>query len=151
MRLSASSLVGALMVGGAVLGATACGPIDSVTGGGAKKSACNSIESTLRSLTTVSTPDLSNPTASATANAQKYSDAAAKIRSAGQDAGGDVESAAGAFATDLESTASTLRSLGSGNLSGGTSGLQSLGQMQQHAQDLGKACGFSGTGFRFGS
>ncbi|WP_240489810.1 hypothetical protein [Actinomadura atramentaria] len=147
--MSATTLVGALLVGGAVLGSTACGPLDSVTGG-SKKTACNSIESTLKTLTNVSTPDLSNPSAGASANAQKYTDAAAKIRSAGQDAGGDVESAAGRFADDLDATAKTLSSLASGDLSSGTNGLTSISKMQQDGQDLGKACGFTG-GLHFGS
>ncbi|GLZ14117.1 hypothetical protein Acsp04_43520 [Actinomadura sp. NBRC 104425] len=138
MRMSAAKLAGVLVVGGALLSTTACGLV-----GGEKKAACENIESELRSLTSGGTG-----TAAAATNAQKWSDAAAKIRAEGQKAGGDVESAATRFASDLENTASMLRSLSSGNLSGGTR--PDTSSMMQNAKDLGEACGFASTGFRFG-
>ncbi|GAA4156101.1 hypothetical protein [Actinomadura keratinilytica] len=138
MRMSAARFAGVLVVGGALLSTTACGLV-----GGEKKAACENIESELRSLTSGGTG-----TAAAASNAQKWSDAAAKIRAEGQKAGGDVESAATRFAADLENTASMLRSLSSGNLSAGTR--PNTSSMMQNAKDLGEACGFASTGFRFG-
>ncbi|WP_243725434.1 hypothetical protein [Actinomadura rubrisoli] len=142
--MSATKLVGALAIGGVMLASTACGPIDSVTGGGKKNTACKNIESELRGI--ASGGAAVSPGGGAAANAQKFSDAAAKIRSEGQNAGGDVESAATRFASDLDETATTLRRLSSGNLSGGT---PNFTEMQQHGNELGKACGY--TGFRLGS
>jgi hypothetical protein len=143
--MSATKIVGVLAIGGAVLSSTACGALDAVAGG-EKKTACKNIETELKSIASSGT---SVTGSGAAANAQKWSDAAAKIRSEGQKAGGDVESAATRFAGDLDNTAKTLRSLSSGNLSAGNS--MNMNSMMQNAQDLGKACGFEGTGFRFGS
>ncbi|WP_131738049.1 hypothetical protein [Actinomadura roseirufa] len=142
MRMSATKLVGVLAIGGVMLASTACGPLDSITGG-KKKTACKNIESELRNI--ASGGAAVTPGGGAAANAQKFSDAASKIRSEGQSAGGDVETAATKFAGDLDDTASTLRRLSTGNLSGGT---PNFTQMQQHGNELGKACGY--TGFRLG-
>ncbi|NED55087.1 hypothetical protein G3I24_29880, partial [Micromonospora aurantiaca] len=71
---------------------------------------------------------------------------AAKVRSEGQNAGGDVESAATAFAGDLDQTAEMLRNLSSGNTS--SMSRPDTAAMQRHGNDLAKACGFSG--FRLG-
>jgi hypothetical protein len=138
MRMSAAKLVGALAIGGVLLGSTACGPVDSITGG-KKKTACKNIETELKSV--ASSGGSVSGSGGAESTAQTFSDAAAKIRSEGQNAGGDVETAATAFAGDLDDTAATLRKLSSGNLSGGT---PNFTQMQQHGEDLGKACGYSG-------
>ncbi|MEU6033929.1 hypothetical protein ABZ801_00815 [Actinomadura sp. NPDC047616] len=140
MRMSAAKFAGVLVVGGALLSTTACGLV-----GGEKKAACDNIESELKSLTSGGAPATSG--SAAASSAQKWSDAAAKIRAEGQKAGGDVESAATRFAGDLDSTATMLRNLSSGNLSGARPNTSS---MMQNAQDLGKACGFANTGFRFG-
>lgn len=151
MRMSATKLVGVLAIGGALLASSACGPVDAVTGGGKKKTACKNIETELRNVASgasATKPDLNNPGAGASASAQRFSDAASKIRSEGQNAGGDVETAASKFASDLENTATTLKSLSSGNLSGGT---PNFSQMNQNGIELGKACGFEGSGFRLGS
>ncbi|MFA1549764.1 hypothetical protein [Actinomadura chokoriensis] len=143
MRMSATKLVGVLAVGGLMLGSTGCGAVDAIAGG-KKKTACKNIETELRSFSTGGVAMTSPSGASTTA--QKFSDTAAKVRSEGQSAGGDVETAATAFAGDLDQTAEMLRKLSSGNTS-------SLGQpdtisMQKHGNDLAKACGF--TGFRLG-
>jgi hypothetical protein len=145
MRMSATKIVGVFAIGGAVLSSTACGVLDAVAGG-EKKTACENIETELRSIASSGTSVTGAGTA---ANAQKWSNAAAKIRTEGQKAGGDVESAATRFAGDLENTANTLRSLSSGDLSAGNN--MNVNTMMQNAQDLGKACGFESTGFRFGS
>ncbi|MBT2207282.1 hypothetical protein GNZ18_31230 [Actinomadura sp. NEAU-AAG5] len=139
MRMSATKLVGVLAIGGVLLGSTACGPIDSVTGGGKKKTACKNIESELRSVAS------GGASSGSAANAQRFADAASKIRTEGQNAGGDVQTAATKFASDLDDTAATLRRLSSGNLSGGSPNFTA---MQQHGNELGKACGY--TGFRLG-
>ncbi|GLW64773.1 hypothetical protein Arub01_30170 [Actinomadura rubrobrunea] len=138
MRMSAAKLAGVLVVGGALLSTTACGLI-----GGEKKAACDNIESELRSLTAGGSAAL---TTGGAETAQKWSDAAAKIRAEGQKAGGDVESAATRFAGDLENTATMLRNLSSGNLSSTTR--PDTSAMMKNAQDLGKACGFANIGFR---
>jgi hypothetical protein len=138
MRMSAAKLVGVLAIGGVLLGSTACGPIDSVTGGGKKKTACKNIETELKSV--ASSGGAASGASGASSTAQTFSDAATKIRSEGQNAGGDVETAATAFAGDLDQTAATLRTLSSGNSSGTT---PNISQMQQHGEDLGKACGYS--------
>ncbi|MWA01560.1 hypothetical protein F8568_014475 [Actinomadura sp. LD22] len=140
MRMSAAKLVGVLAIGGVLLGSTACGPVDSITGGGKKKTACKNIETELKNVASSG-----GSAGGSEATAQTFSDAAAKIRTEGQNAGGDVETAATAFAGDLDDTAATLRKLSSGNLSGGT---PNFTQMQQHGEDLGKACGY--TGFHIG-
>ncbi|MFD0683714.1 hypothetical protein [Actinomadura fibrosa] len=137
MRMSATKLVGVLAIGGALLASTACGPIDTITGSGKKNTACKNIESELRSFSTSSGGSSTSP--------QRFSDTAAKIRSEGQSAGGDVEVAATKFAQDLDDTAATLRRLNSGNLGGGT---PNFTEMQQHGNELGKACGY--TGIRLG-
>ncbi|TDE19716.1 hypothetical protein [Actinomadura sp. 6K520] len=142
MRMSATKLVGVLAVGGLMLGSTGCGAVDTITGG-KKTTACKNIEKELRSFST-SGMAMSSP-GGADQTAQKFSDTAAKIRSEGQSAGGDVESAATAFAGDLDKTADLLRQM--------TSGSTNLQQpdtaaMRQHGNDLAKACGFSA--FRLG-
>ena len=143
MRMSAVKLAGIVAVGGLMLGSTGCGAIDAITGG-KKTTACKNIETELRNF---STSGLSMTSASgASAAAQKFSDTAAKVRSEGQSAGGDVESAATAFAGDLDQTAEMLRNLSSGNTS--SIGQPDTAAMQQHGDDLAKACGFSG--FRLG-
>ncbi|QXJ22881.1 hypothetical protein AGRA3207_003954 [Actinomadura graeca] len=139
MRMSATKLVGVLAIGGAMLASTACGPIDSVTGGGKKNTACKNIETELRNIAS------GGVSSGSAANAQKFSDAATKIRAEGQNAGGDVETTATKFAGDLDDTAATLRRLSSGNLSGGSPDFTA---MQRHGNELGKACGYSG--FRLG-
>ncbi|MEU9022048.1 hypothetical protein [Actinomadura sp. NPDC048394] len=144
MRMSAAKLVGVLAIGGVLLGSTACGPVDSITGGGKKKTACKNIETELKNV--ASSGGSVTGSGGAELTAQTFSDAAAKIRTEGQNAGGDVETAATAFAGDLDDTAATLRKLSSGNLSGGT---PNFTQMQQHGEDLGKACGYT-TGFHIG-
>jgi hypothetical protein len=139
MRMSAAKLVGVFAIGGVLLGSTACGPVDSITGGAKKTTACKNIETELKNV--ASSGGSVTGTGGTDATAQKFADAAAKIRSEGQNAGGDVETAATAFAGDLDETASTLRKLSSGNLSGGT---PDFTKMQQHGEDLGKACGYNG-------
>ncbi|MQY05085.1 hypothetical protein [Actinomadura macrotermitis] len=148
MRMSAAKIVGALAIGGAVLGSTACGPLDAVAGGD-KKTACNNIKTELTALgDSGSATGLGGAGANAAAKADKFAAAASKIRSEGQKAGGDVETSATALAGDLDKTADTLRSLSSGRPSAG--GMNSLTQMAQHGQELGKACGYQ-SNFRFGS
>ncbi|GGU93984.1 hypothetical protein GCM10010182_07330 [Actinomadura cremea] len=142
MRMSATKLVGALAVGGALLTSTACGPLGDIAGGGAKDEACKNIETELRGIAS-SSPSFTGGGTDQTAN--EWLDAASTIRSEGQNAGGDVASAASAFATDLETVAESLKKLSSGNLSGGA---PNISQMQQHGQELGEACGYSG--FRLG-
>lgn len=142
MRISATKLVGVLAVGGLMLGSTGCGAIDTIAGG-KKKTACKNIETELRSFST-SGMSMSSPSG-ASATAQKFSDTASKVRSEGQSAGGDVETAATAFAGDLDETASLLRSLQSGSTSPRQPDLSS---MRQHWERPGRACGF--TGFRLG-
>ncbi|NKZ07905.1 hypothetical protein [Actinomadura latina] len=143
MRISATKLVGVLAVGGLMLGSTGCGAVDAIAGG-KKTTACKNIETELRSFSTGGMSMTSPSGASATA--QKFTDTAAKVRSEGQSAGGDVETAATAFAGDLDQTADMLRKLGSGDTS--SIGRPDTGAMQQHGNDLAKACGF--TGFRLG-
>src|SRR3954453_11527657 len=99
MRMSAAKLVGVLAIGGVLLGSTACGPVDSITGGGRKKTACKNIETGLKNV--ASSGGSASGTGGNEATAQTFSDAATKIRSEGQNAGGDVETAATAFASDL--------------------------------------------------
>ncbi|CNG02819.1 Uncharacterised protein [Mycobacterium tuberculosis] len=142
MRMSAVKLAGVVAVGGLMLGSTGCGAIDAIAGG-KKTTACKNIETELRSF---STGGLSTSASGASATAQKFSDTAAKVRSEGQNAGGDVESAATAFAGDLDQTAEMLRNLSSGNTS--SIGRPDTAAMQRHGNDLAKACGFSG--FRLG-
>jgi hypothetical protein len=142
MRMSAVKLAGVLAVGGLMLASTGCGAIDAIAGG-KKTTACKNIETELRSF---STGGLSTSASGASATAQKFSDTAAKVRSEGQNAGGDVESAATAFAGDLDQTAEMLRNLSSGNTS--SIGRPDTAAMQRHGNDLAKACGFSG--FRLG-
>ncbi|MFC4054658.1 hypothetical protein ACFOY4_33635 [Actinomadura syzygii] len=143
MRMSATTLVGVLVVGGLLLGSTGCGAIDAVAGG-KKRTACKNIETELRSFSTGSMSMTSPGGASSTA--QKFTDTAAKVRSEGQGAGGDVESAATAFAGDLDNTAQMLRKLSSGDTS--SIGQPDTAAMQRHGNDLAKACGFSS--FRLG-
>ncbi|QKW32882.1 hypothetical protein HUT06_01545 [Actinomadura sp. NAK00032] len=143
MRMSATKLVGALAVGGLMLGSTGCGAIDAIAGG-KKTTACKNIESELRSFSTGGMSMTSPSGASSTA--QKFSDTAAKVRSEGQSAGGDVETAATAFAGDLDKTAEMLRKLSSGNTS--SIGRPDTAAMQRHGNDLAEACGFNG--FRLG-
>ncbi|GAA1837052.1 hypothetical protein [Actinomadura chokoriensis] len=143
MRMSAVKLAGIVAVGGLMLGSTGCGAIDAIAGG-KKTTACKNIESELRSFSTGGLSMTSSSGASATA--QKFSDTAAKVRSEGQSAGGDVESAATAFAGDLDQTAEMLRNLSSGNTS--SMSRPDTAAMQRHGNDLAKACGFSG--FRLG-
>ncbi|MGI5205407.1 hypothetical protein ACQEU6_27980 [Spirillospora sp. CA-108201] len=142
MRMSATKLVGVVAVGGLMLGSTGCGAVDAIAGG-KKKTACKNIETELRSFSsggmTMSSPS------GASATAQKFSDTASKVRSEGQNAGGDVESAATAFAGDLDQTASMLRQVQSGST---TPRQPDLAGMRQHGNDLAEACGF--TGFRLG-
>ncbi|TDB75337.1 hypothetical protein E1264_39980 [Actinomadura sp. KC216] len=142
MRMSATKLVGVLAVGGLLLGSTGCGAVDAIAGG-KKTTACKNIEKELRSFTTGSTSMTSPSGASSTA--QKFSDTAAKVRAEGQNAGGDVETAATAFAGDLDKTAELLRKLSSGDMSGG---MPDTAAMQQHGNDLAEACGYSA--FRLG-
>ncbi|TDC44015.1 hypothetical protein E1281_34580 [Actinomadura sp. KC345] len=141
MRMSATKLVGALAVGGLMLGSTGCGAVSGIVGG-EKKTACKNIESELRSF---STSSLSMTSGGAEQTAQKFSDTASKIRSEGQNAGGDVETSATAFAGDLDETADLLRQMSSGS----TSPRQpNTASMRQHGNDLAEACGF--TAFRIG-
>ncbi|MFB4304702.1 hypothetical protein [Actinomadura sp. GTD37] len=143
MRMSATKLVGVLAVGGLMLGSTGCGAVDAIAGG-KKKTACKNIETELRSFSTGGMSMTSPSGASQTA--QKFTDTAAKVRSEGQSAGGDVETSATAFAGDLDQTAEMLRKLSSGNTS--SMGRPDTAAMQRHGNDLAKACGF--TGFRLG-
>ncbi|TYK50580.1 hypothetical protein [Actinomadura decatromicini] len=143
MRMSATTLVGVLVVGGLLIGSTGCGAIDAVAGG-KKRTACKNIETELRSFSTGSMSMTSPGGASSTA--QKFTDTAAKVRSEGQSAGGDVESAATAFAGDLDNTAQMLRKLSSGDTS--SIGQPDTAAMQRHGNDLAEACGFSS--FRLG-
>ncbi|MFB4316557.1 hypothetical protein [Actinomadura sp. 21ATH] len=141
MRMSAIRLAGVVVIGGALLTSTGCGALSSVAGGGDKDAACKNIRTELSSVQSkISSPDMSNPGASAAANAQLYRDTASKIRSEGQKAGGDVETAAGKVATDLEGLATMMSNLGSGKTpsSSGTS------SFIQNAAELGKACGTAG-------
>ncbi|MEU5991969.1 hypothetical protein ABZ806_23620 [Spirillospora sp. NPDC047418] len=142
MRMSAAKLVGVVAVGGLMLGSTGCGAVDAITGG-KKTTACKNIETELRNF---STGGLSTSQSGASATAQKFKDTASKVRSEGQNAGGDVESAATAFAGDLDKTAEMLQNLSSGNTS--SAGRPDTAAMQRHGNDLAKACGFSG--FRLG-
>ncbi|GAA2621944.1 hypothetical protein SMC26_32985 [Actinomadura fulvescens] len=145
MRMSATKLVGVLAIGGAMLTSTACGPLDAVTGGGDKKAACNNIKSAAEQLSSsgMTQPDVNNPTASISANAQKLSDFASKVRTEGQNAGGDVESAATKFAADVDSAANAMRQMAS-NPSSASSSMSSISAMQQSGQALSKACGIAG-------
>ena len=143
MRMSATTLVGVVAVGGLMLGSTGCGAVDAIAGG-KKKTACKNIETELRSFSTGGMSMTSPSGASQTA--QKFTDTASKVRSEGQSAGGDVESAATAFAGDLDQTAEMLRKLSSGDTS--SLGRPDTAAMQQHGNDLAKACGFNG--FRLG-
>ncbi|GAA4238715.1 hypothetical protein GCM10022254_55810 [Actinomadura meridiana] len=142
MRMSAAKLVGALVVGGLMLGSTGCGAVDAATGG-KKSTACKNIESELRTFST--SASVTSPDGASTA-AQKFTDTAAKVRSEGQNAGGDVETAATAFAGDLDKSAEMLRKLSSGDFS--SAGQPNTADLQQHGNDLADACGFSG--FRLG-
>ncbi|WP_018654406.1 hypothetical protein [Actinomadura flavalba] len=149
MRPSALRIACVAVLGGALIGSTACNPADIV--GGSKSEACGNIETELRTLANAGTaPNPSDPMGGAAANAQKFSDVASKIRAEGQKAGGDVASASSAFARDLDSAATTLRNLSSGNLSGGANTNWAT-QMQQSGQALASACGFSGNRFNIGS
>ncbi|MBO2449283.1 hypothetical protein J4573_19420 [Actinomadura barringtoniae] len=149
MRMSATKLVGVIAVGGALLASSACGPLDSVTGGGDKKAACDNIKSAAEKLSSTSVaPDPNNPQASVAASTQKLTDFASTVRSEGQKAGGDVESSASKFASDIDAAAASLRQMASNPL-GGTSGLSSINNMKTSGEALSKACGFSG-GFRIG-
>ncbi|WP_067793920.1 hypothetical protein [Actinomadura formosensis] len=143
MRMSAAKLAGVVAIGALMLGSTGCGVVDAVAGG-KKTTACKNIETELRSFSTGGMSMTSPSGASSTA--QKFSDTAAKVRSEGQNAGGDVETAATAFAGDLDETAEMLRKLSSGDTS--SIGRPNTAAMQQHGNDLAKACGF--TGFRLG-
>ncbi|TYB49332.1 hypothetical protein [Actinomadura chibensis] len=143
MRMSATTLVGVVAVGGLMLASTGCGAIDAVAGG-KKRTACKNIETELRSFSTGSMSMTSPSGASSTA--QKFTDTAAKVRSEGQSAGGDVASAATAFAGDLDNTAEMLRKLSSGDTS--SIGQPDTAAMQRHGNDLAEACGFSA--FRLG-
>ncbi|HEY8479835.1 MAG TPA: hypothetical protein VIL71_08405 [Spirillospora sp.] len=141
MRMSATKIVGALAIGGLLVGSTGCGALETVTGG-KKKAACENIEAELRSF---SSSGMSMTVGNPEAAAQKFTDTAAKIRSEGQSAGGDVETAATAFAGDLDKTADLLRQMSSGNFSAQQPDLSSI---RQHGNDLAEACGF--TAFRLG-
>ena len=143
MRMSATKLVGVVIAGGLMLGSTGCGAVDAIAGG-KKKTACKNIETELRNFSTGGMSMTSPSGASATA--QKFTDTAAKVRSEGKNAGGDVETAATAFAGDLDKTAEMLRKLSSGDTS--AIGRPDTAAMQRHGNDLAKACGY--TGFRFG-
>ncbi|MFI0369322.1 hypothetical protein ACH35V_15675 [Actinomadura sp. 1N219] len=143
MRMSATKLVGALAVGGLLLGSTGCGAVDAIAGG-KKSTACKNIEKELRTFSTGSMSSTSPSGASTTA--QKFSDTAAKVRAEGQNAGGDVETAATAFAGDLDETAEMLKKLSSGDMSGVRQ--PDTAAMQRHGNDLADACGFSA--FRLG-
>ncbi|GAA3986634.1 hypothetical protein GCM10023085_80960 [Actinomadura viridis] len=141
MRMSPAKLVGVLAIGGALLTSTACGPLGSLAGGD-KDAACKNIRSELSSVQSkIATPNMSNPGASGAANAQVYRETASKIRSEGQKAGGDVETAAGKVATDLEGLATMMSNLGSGNT---TSPGSSTSSFIRNAAELGRACGYSG-------
>ncbi|GAA2443634.1 hypothetical protein GCM10010191_70270 [Actinomadura vinacea] len=138
MHMSATKLVGVLAIGGALLTSTACGPLSAITGGGDKDAACKNIRTELSSVQSkIASPDVSNPGASSAANAQTFRDTASKIRSEGQKAGGDVETAAGKVATGLESLAGSMSNPGSGSTTGTSTFIKD-------AADLGRACGFSG-------
>ena len=136
MRMSATKLVGALAVGGLMLGSTGCGVVSGIVGG-EKKTACKNIESELRSF---STSSLSMTSSGAERTAQKFADTASKIRSEGQNAGGDVESSATAFAGDLDRTADMLRQMRSGSTSPRR---PDTAAMRRHGNDLAEACGFT--------
>ncbi|XVQ11058.1 hypothetical protein ACQP1W_00305 [Spirillospora sp. CA-255316] len=138
MRMSATKLVGVLAIGGALLTTTACGALSTVTGGGDKDAACKAIRTELSSVQSkIASPDMSNPGASTAANARVFRDTAAKIRTEGGKAGGDVETAAGKVATDLEGLATAM--------SNTTSPSTASGSFIRDAAELGRACGFSGT------
>jgi hypothetical protein len=141
MRMSVTRLVGAVVIGGALLTSTGCGALSAVTGGADKDAACKNIRNELSSVQSkISSPNMSNPGASNNANAQLYRDTASKIRSEGQKAGGDVETAAGKVATDLEGLATMMSNLGSGNPPSSNTGSSFI----KNAAELGKACGASG-------
>ncbi|MGP4026173.1 hypothetical protein [Actinomadura sp. 3N407] len=140
MRMSAAKLAGVVVVGGLMLGSTGCGAVDALAGG-KKKTACKNIERELRSF---STSGLTS-SGGADSTARKFSETASAIRSEGRSAGGDVETAAVAFAGDLDETATLLRQMSSGS----TSPRQpNTAAMRRHGNDLAEACGFSG--FRLG-
>ncbi|RFU41438.1 hypothetical protein DZF91_11720 [Actinomadura logoneensis] len=142
MRMSASHLIGTVVLGGALIASAACGPLDSVTGGN-KKAACDNIQSELASIKTkITSPDASNLRASSAANARLYRDAAGKIRSEGAKAGGDVQSSSDKVASDLESLATVLGNIGAGGT--GTSNMSGSRNFIQDAAALGRACGYSG-------
>ncbi|WP_433331236.1 hypothetical protein [Spirillospora sp. CA-294931] len=151
MRMSATQLVGALAIGGAVLTSAACGPVDAVTGGGDKKAACDNIKSAAEKLSSSAqtTPDINNPGAGLSNTAQKLSDFASTVRSEGAKAGGDVESSATKFAGDIDTAANALRSASS-NPAGAAGSMGKINDMKASGEALSKACGFSG-GFRIGS
>jgi len=133
MRMSATQLAGALVIGGALLSSTACG----ILGGADKTAACKNIQSELQSVQSkISSPDLTNPGASNAANAQVFRDTASKIRSEGKKAGGDVETSADKVATDLEGLAETMANP--------TTRTPNTSGFVQNAADLGRACGTPG-------
>jgi hypothetical protein len=135
-------LAGALVIGTALLSSTACGAITDLAGAGQKDEACKNIRTELSSVQgKIASPDMTNPSASASANAQLYRDTASKIRSEGKRAGGDVETSADKVATGLEGLATTLSDLSSGNTTSPGAG---TGTFIQDAAELGRACGFSG-------
>lgn len=140
MRMSAAKLVGILAVGGLMLGSTGCGAVDALAGG-KKKTACKNIERELRSF---STSGLTS-SGGADATARKFSETASAIRAEGRSAGGDVESAAVAFAGDLDETAELLQDMSSGNT---TPRQPNTAAMRRHGNDLAEACGFNA--FRLG-
>ncbi len=125
-----------------MLGSRGCGAVDAIAGG-KKTTACKNIEKELRSFSNDKTTVTS--LGGAAGAAQKFSDTASKVRSGGE-SGGDVESAATAFAGDLDNAAEMLRKLSSGDMSG--VGQPNTAAMQQHGNDLAEACGF--TAFRLG-
>ncbi|MEU5875908.1 hypothetical protein [Spirillospora sp. NPDC047279] len=144
--MSATKLVGVLAIGGAMLTSTGCvGPL----AGGDKKAACENIETAANKLASSSTtqPNPSNPMASVSASAQKFSDFASTVRSEGKNAGGDVETAANKFAADIDTTANAMRQAAS-NPSSASGIMSSVGNLRQSGEALSKACGISG--FRLG-
>ncbi|MBA9002389.1 MULTISPECIES: hypothetical protein [Thermomonospora] len=107
MRLRTT--LGVLAIGGAMLTSTACLP--GLTSSAEQKTACANMLRELQAIPSKVSQNLTNPTAAA----QVYDDAAGTLRSEGQKAGGDVQTAAEKVANDLEDLGQTLRDAGNGN------------------------------------
>lgn len=108
MRATPARVLAVLALGAAVASTAACIP---GVGGADTKAACDNMKSQLEGIPGKVGSLTGNPSAAA----QVYTDAASKIRAEGAKAGGDVQTAGGQVASDLESIGNTLREAASGN------------------------------------